>query len=146
MYCIRYRDLLSLSNWNWWWMALWALMWQYGFILDLWLLLAIISIPWGYIVLEPLLALRGGAGDLIYLSQGRRDHPSKLLYGIILCSPVLFPLWERRNTNVACSSTPVKQCWGSISTIRNGAQRKLHLNAFLKMQLKKKCVYIYTKV
>lgn len=87
-YCIRYRDLLSHCNWTWWWMALWVLMWQHGFILDLWLLLAIISIPWGYIVFEPLLALRNGAGDLIYLSQGRRDHPTRLLYGIILCSPV----------------------------------------------------------
>lgn len=90
MYCVRYWDLLLHCNLSWWWMALWVLMWQYGFILDLWLLLAIISIPWGYIVSEPLLALRSRAGDLIYLSQGLRDHPASLLYGIILCSLGLF--------------------------------------------------------
>lgn len=64
-------------------MALWALMWQYGFISGLWLSLAIISIPRGYIVSEPLLALRSGVEDLIYLSQGLRDHPVRLLYRII---------------------------------------------------------------
>lgn len=89
MYCIGYRDLLSHCNWTWWWMALWVLMWQYGFILGLWLSLAIISIPWGYIVSEPLLALRGGVEDLIYLSQGLRDHPARLLYRIIPGSLVL---------------------------------------------------------
>lgn len=65
-------------------------MWQYGFILGLWLSLAIISIPWGYIVSEPLLALRSGVEDLIYLSQGLRDHPASLLYRIIPGSLVLF--------------------------------------------------------
>lgn len=109
-------------------MALWVLMRQYGFILDLWLMPAIISIPWGYIVFEPLLALRSETRDLIYLSQGRRDHPTRLLYGIIRCSPVLFPMVEGRNAVAACSCTPIRQCWGS-STVRSGAQRKLHLNA-----------------
>ena len=70
-------------------MALWALMWQYGFILGLWLSLAIISVPRGYIVSEPLLALRSRVEDLIYLSQGLRDHPARLLYRIILDSLVL---------------------------------------------------------
>ena len=64
-------------------------MWQYGFILGLWLSLAIICVPWGYIVWEPLLALCSGVEDLIYLSQGLRDHPAGLLYRIMLGSLVL---------------------------------------------------------
>lgn len=72
-------------------------MWQYGFILGLWLSQAIISIPWGYIVSEPLLALRSGVEDLIYLSQGLRDHPARVLYRIILGSLVLL-LKGRRKT------------------------------------------------
>lgn len=39
---------------------------------------------------EPLLALRSGVEDLIYLSQGLRDHPARLLYRIIPGSHVLF--------------------------------------------------------
>lgn len=38
----------------------------------------------------PLLALRSGVEDLIYLSQGLRDHPATLLYRIIPGSLVLF--------------------------------------------------------
>lgn len=71
-------------------------MWQYGFISGLWLSLAIISIPWGYIVSEPLLALRSGVEDLIYLSQGLRDHPARLLYRIIPDSLVLFLRGRRK--------------------------------------------------
>lgn len=73
-------------------------MWQYGFILGLWLLLAIISIPWGYIVSEPLLALRSGVEDLIYLSQGLRDHPTRLLYRIIPGSLVLSLKGRRKHS------------------------------------------------
>lgn len=71
-------------------------MWQYGFISGLWLSLAIISIPWGYIVSEPLLALRSGVEDLIYLSQGLRDHPATLPYRIIAGSLVLFPQGKKK--------------------------------------------------
>lgn len=72
-------------------------MWQYGFILGLWLSLAIIFIPWGYIVSEPLLALRSRVEDLIYLSQGLRDHPTRLLYRIIPGSLVLFLKGRRKH-------------------------------------------------
>lgn len=91
-------------------MALWASLWRYGFILGLWLCLAIISIPWGYIVSEPLLALCTGVEDLIYLSQGLRDHPTRLLYRIMPGSPVLFLKgWRKRWCNMqlhTCQTEP----------------------------------------
>lgn len=91
-------------------MALWALMWQYGFILGRWLSLAIISIPRGYIVPEPLLALRSGVEDLIYLSKGLRDHPAGLLYRIIQAPPALSLKGRReRRRNVqlhTCQTVP----------------------------------------
>lgn len=76
-------------------MASWVLLCQYGFILGLWLSLAIISIPWGYMVSEPLLALRSGVEDLIYSSQGLRDHPARLLHRIML-GPLVLLLKGRR--------------------------------------------------
>lgn len=77
-------------------MALWVLMWQYGFISGLWLSPAIIAIPRGYTVSEPLLALRSGVEDLIYLSQGLRDHPTRLLYRIIPGSSALLLKGRRK--------------------------------------------------
>lgn len=103
-----------------------------------------------------LLALRDGAGDLIYLSQGRRDHPSRLLYGIILCSRVLFPCGTEgtRCMQLHTCQTVLRFFHQAAvlrtgaQTIRNGAQMKLHLNAFLIMQLKKNKnkIYIYIYV
>lgn len=46
---------------------------------------------------EPLLSLCSEVEDLIYLSQGLRDHPARLLYRIIAGSLVLFLKGRRKH-------------------------------------------------
>lgn len=84
---------------------------------------------------EPLLAVRSGVKDLIYLSQGLRDHPTGPLYRIIPGSLVCLlcvPQREGGSSVVKCNFTPVKHClvWSSM---KDGAQKEIHLNAFCVM-------------
>lgn len=123
-------------------MALWASRRRrrHGFISGPWLCLAIISVPRGYIVSEPLLALCTRVEDLIYLSQGLRDHPTRLLYRIIPHPlpppppppPRAPPRGNGGIADVTCGFTPVKQSPG-WSSMRNGARRK---SAF-------KCIFVF---